>query len=195
MQGLVHLMAQGGHRRIHLAGGFQVLQDVAGHLVVALLERLRGALDPRLDAARVERRNGFAAQRPLERVRELHGAGVAVARLFGQRLMHHAAHHLADGRVDLIDGRRVAPQDGLEDLFAGPALKRLDPAQYLVTDHAQGIDVRLRAAFLVLDLLRGHVAEGALHARERYGDPLWISPSNGLSAHGASGGGMGTKRR
>jgi hypothetical protein len=98
---LIELRSQQRDLRIDVAAGLQFAENLAGELIVAGFERLRGAVDPGLNPRRVEQLDWLVVKSLLQRISKLLRAVVPMPRLLRHRLVNGAADGLTDRGVDL----------------------------------------------------------------------------------------------
>src|SRR6266571_1571665 len=112
-------------------------QDLARKLVIALVERLLGALQARPDASRIKNLTGFVTQRLLQSLGKLPGTRKTVPGLLGHRFVDNPAHERADRGVQLAGRRGYVMQDRLKHAGLSGPIERPTLGQRLIAHYAQ----------------------------------------------------------
>jgi len=104
---------------------------------------------------------GGSGTHPLKLAGKIGGALPAVVGVFREALLHDALQCYGRKRLELRDGRGLGGEDRSNQ--AGPAGsgKGWLPCRHFVEHFAEGKDIRARIRRLSLQLLGGHVLEGA----------------------------------
>src|SRR5579864_3712170 len=105
--------------------------------MIAFLQRLGSAFEPRAQLCRIEELDWFIAQGFVETVAKVTRIGEPVPRLFRHPLMDDATDGLIHFGIEFRYRRRNLMPDGIDDLFFIGATERMSSGQSFVTYDAQ----------------------------------------------------------
>ena len=159
---VVELAAERLNVRVHVAFGFDLAEDFAGKLEIAVSERFGGTLQSRASTLRIEELDGFVPQSFAECVAQFARARETMPALLRHAFVDDPADRRRNRGIHFRSRGRDLIQDGFDHLVRASALERVSTRQGFVANDAQREDVRSSGKRLQLDLLGRHVEQSSL---------------------------------